>query len=204
MEIYPTISTIVSSTPIIAFDKIDGSNIRAEWNRKSGFSKFGTRKRLLDKNEKPFGEAISLIMDNYAEDLDRIFRKEKFERTTAFFEFAGSSSFAGFHVEDEEHKVTLFDVQVYKKGMLAPKEYLKLVGNKVEIAPILFEGKVTQDFIHSVKNSTVDGMTFEGVVCKGGLDNRRRPITFKIKSNAWLNKLKGKYGNDTAMYEKLL
>ena len=34
---------------IIAFDKIDGSNLRFEWSRKRGFYKFGTRKMISPK-----------------------------------------------------------------------------------------------------------------------------------------------------------
>lgn len=202
METYPSISTIVNSEPVYAFDKLDGSNIRAEWGRKSGFYKFGTRTRLLHPNEKPLGEAIPLIMNNYADDLDRIFQKQKLERATAFFEFDGRSSFAGFHAE-EEHRVTLFDLHVYRRGILPPKEFLKLFEDKIKIAPVLFHGKADRDFIESVRQSTLEGMTFEGVVCKGELDNRRRPILFKVKSHAWLDKLKGKYGSNPALLQQL-
>jgi hypothetical protein len=31
--------------PVIAFEKLDGSNIRLEWQRKRGFFKFGRWKR---------------------------------------------------------------------------------------------------------------------------------------------------------------
>lgn len=202
MELYPSINTIVSSTPVIVFDKIDGSNIRAEWTRKNGFVKFGTRKRLLDPAEEPLGEAVQLIMDNYAEDLNTIFRKQRFERTTAFFEFFGENSFAGFH-EKEEHKVVLFDLHVYKQGLLPAKEFLKLVEGKVETPAVLHQGKITESFVQQVKNSEIEGMTFEGVVCKGGLDNRRRPVNFKIKSYAWLDKLKKRYGHNQKLYEQL-
>lgn len=202
MEQYPSIDTIVSGAPIYAFDKLDGSNIRAEWNRKNGFYKFGTRRRLLDANEKPFGEAIELIQNKYSDDLERIFRKERYEKVTAFFEFAGENSFAGFH-EDEEHDVTLFDIHVYKQGMLPPKEFLKLFYDRVDTTKMLYGGIANQPFIEKVRNSELEGMTFEGVVCKGGFDHRRQPITFKIKSYAWLNKLKVKYAGNQAMYEKL-
>lgn len=202
MEIYPTIGTIVSNEHIIAFDKLDGSNIRAEWTLKNGFSKFGTRRRLLDTSEEPLGEAISLIQSEYADSLDKIFRKERLQKVTAFFEFAGENSFAGLH-EDEEHSVTLFDIHVYKKGLLPARDFLKMVEGKVRTAPILYEGKVNADFIQSVRDSTLEGMTFEGVICKGGLDNRKRPNNFKLKSTAWLDKLKTKCGDDVAMFEKL-
>jgi len=202
MEIYPTITTNIANQNIIAFDKIDGSNIRAEWSSKTGFTKFGTRQRLLDPTEKPFGEAIELFHEKYAADLEQIFRKQKYQRATAFLEFHGPNSFAGFH-EQEQHTVTLFDIHVYKQGLLTAKEFLKLVGNRVETAEVLYEGKPNQGFINRVKNGELDGMTFEGVVCKGGLDNRNRPINFKVKNRAWLDKLKTKFADNVTMYEKL-
>lgn len=51
-------------------------------------------------------------------------------------------------------------------------------------------------FDNSVKQSTLDGMTFEGVVCKSGLNNRKQPMNFKVKSDAWINKLKNKYADN--------
>lgn len=203
METYPSIGRNVTNEPIIAFDKLDGSNIRAEWSRKNGFTKFGTRTRLLDPNEKTFGEAIELFNNTHADILSEIFTKAKMQKATAFLEFYGESSFAGFHNENEPHKVSLFDIHVYKTGMLTAKEFLKLVEGKVEIPNILYQGKVNSDFVAKVKNSELEGMTFEGVVCKGGLDNRRRPIMFKVKSQAWLDKLKNKYIDNPSMYEKL-
>jgi hypothetical protein len=203
LETYPSIGRIIANEPIIAFDKLDGSNIRAEWNRKNGFTKFGTRTRLLDPNEKTFGEAIEIFNESHADILSEIFSKAKLQRATAFLEFYGQNSFAGFHDDNEPHKVSLFDIHVYKTGMLTAREFLKLVGDKVETPEILFQGKVNSNFIEKVKNSSLEGMTFEGVVCKGGLDNRRRPIMFKVKSQAWLDKLKNKYIDNLAMYEKL-
>jgi len=201
MESYPSINTIVTDATIYAFDKLDGSNIRAEWTRKTGFTKFGTRHRLLDENE-PLGEAISLFQNKYADDLERVFRAQKFEKATAFFEFYGKNSFAGQH-EDEEHFVTMFDLHICKKGLLPPKEFLKAM-NGLETAPLLYQGKANQPFIESVKNSTLEYMTLEGVVCKGDLDNRRRPIMFKIKSEAWLARLKEKYGHDEQLLRSLI
>jgi hypothetical protein len=203
LETYPSIGRNVTNEPIIAFDKLDGSNIRVEWSRKNGFTKFGTRTRLLDPNEKTFGEAIELFNNTHADILSEIFTKAKMQKATAFLEFYGESSFAGFHNENEPHKVSLFDIHVYKTGMLTAKEFLKLVEGKVEIPNILYQGKVNSDFVAKVKNSELEGMTFEGVVCKGGLDNRRRPIMFKVKSQAWLDKLKNKYIDNPSMYEKL-
>ena len=62
MKAYPTIEyKINGKIPVYAFDKLDGSNIRAEWTIKNGFHKFGSRRRLLDPNEEPLGEAVKLI-----------------------------------------------------------------------------------------------------------------------------------------------
>ena len=202
MEIYPTIGTSLNNDHIIAFDKLDGSNIRAEWTRKNGFAKFGTRRRLLDPAEPILGEAVALFNEKYAESLDRIFRKEQMTKATAFFEFYGANSFAGQH-EDEDHTVTLFDIHNYKQGLLTGPEFLKLVGNRVETVPVLWEGKANSEFVRKVKESTLDGMTFEGVVCKGKRDNRKRPVNFKLKSDAWLDRLKAKCGDDEELFEKL-
>ena len=202
MEQYPSIGVQIVDTPIIAFDKIDGSNIRAEWSPKTGFNKFGTRTRLLDSSEKPLGEAVNIFNEKFADDLDRIFRKQKFTKATAFLEFYGENSFAGQH-EDEEHYLSLFDVHIFKRGILPAREYLKLFGD-LKICEPLYEGKANKDFIDEVRNSDLEGMTFEGVVCKSPhLGPKNRQIVFKIKSNAWLNKLKEKYGADSKMFNLL-
>jgi len=202
MQTYPSIGTIVAQQHIFAFDKLDGSNIRAEWTRKNGFNKFGTRTRLLDPQEKPLGEAVALFQEKYADDLGAIFQKARYEKATAFFEFYGPSSFAGLH-EDEPHTVTLFDVHIHKRGLLLPKDYLKLVG-EIEVAPLLYEGKPNADFVESVKEGTLEGMSFEGVVCKGALDKRRQVTSFKLKSNAWLKAVRAKYGHDPKLLEKVI
>lgn len=202
MEIYLTIGTKIIGEHILAFDKLDGSNIRAEWTRKNGFNKFGTRRRLLDPKEAPLGEAISLFQEKYDDALNQIFRKERMMKATVFFEFYGENSFAGNH-EEEEHTVSLFDIHNYKQGLLTGSEFLKLVGNKVETVPVLWEGKVNEKFIKLVKESELEGMTFEGVVCKGKLDNRNRPNNFKIKSEAWLHRLKDKCGDDEKLFDLL-
>jgi ATP-dependent RNA circularization protein (DNA/RNA ligase family) len=203
MELYPSIGTIISTEPVYVFDKLDGSNIRAEWSRKSGFTKYGTRHRLLDRNEPMLGEAVELFEDNYAEELGKIFKDARYERATAFLEFYGQSSFAGFH-QQEQHEVKLFDIHVYKKGVLSPKEFLKLVDDKVQTVNLLHHGKFDHEMYRDVRESNLEGMTFEGVVAKGDRDKRNRPVMFKLKSYAWLQRLKSKYGEDSEMYRKLV
>lgn len=123
------------------FDKLDGSNIRAEWSRKQGFYKFGTRTRLVDKTDPILGCTPDLIVDKYGEDLDRIYRDNRYERAIAFFEFWGPNSFAGTHdLSSTLNTVTLFDVAPYKKGILPPREFLRFVEN-LDVPAILHAGK---------------------------------------------------------------
>lgn len=200
MEIYPTIPKQISDVQVFAFDKIDGSNIRAEWTRKNGFTKFGSRKRLLDASDPLLGEAIGIFKETHEEVLSRIFTQARYEKATAFLEFSGENSFAGYH-EDEAHKLTLFDVHVYKKGLLLPQDFLKLVEDQVETPELLHFGKATAPFIESVKKSTLEGMTFEGVVCKG--ERKKLPVFFKVKSDAWLQRLKTKCGGNENLFQTL-
>lgn len=59
MKYYPSITKeIRHDIYIYAFDKLDGSNIRAEWNSKRGFYKFGTRNQLMDEKTDPWGQSI--------------------------------------------------------------------------------------------------------------------------------------------------
>jgi hypothetical protein len=201
LEQYPSIDKIIRNTHIYAYDKLDGSNIRAEWTRKTGFTKFGSRRQLIDESHTLLGEAIPLFNEKYADVLDEIFRKQKYQKATAFFEFYGENSFAGFH-EDEPHEVTLFDVHIYKQGLMSPQEFNK-VFKYVDTAPLLFQGKPTTEFVESVQAGTLEDMTFEGVVCKAGYDNRNKLTSFKIKNKAWLTRLKDKCGNDEKMFTAL-
>jgi hypothetical protein len=202
MKQYPSISKQFVDIPIIAFDKLDGSNIRSEWNKKNGFHKFGSRTRLLDPNEKPLGEAVSLIKSKYEKDLSNLFIKQRYEKVICFFEFFGEHSSFGQHLE-EPHDVVLFDIDVYKKSLLLPRDFIKLVGH-LDIPKVLYEGKANIPFQESVYGSTLDGMSFEGVVCKGEYDKFKMPTMFKIKSNEWLSKLKCYCGDNLELFDKLL
>jgi len=191
MKHYPSITKeVCHGVHIWAFDKLDGSNIRAEWNTKRGFYKFGTRKTLIDASTKPWGKAIQLINDKYASDLEMVFREQKWRDVICFFEMWGPSSFAGFHNFEEDLTVTLFDVNPYKMGILEPREFLRYFGH-LDHPKVLYEGQVSVALFDKVKQSTMPGMTFEGVVCKGASQtNAQMPVMFKIKSQAWLNKLR--------------
>ena len=201
MKGYPSISRkLQHSLDVYAFDKLDGSQIRAEWTRKNGFFKFGSRRVLIDGSH-PLGKAVGLIQNKYTDDLERVFRRDRFDKVTCFFEFLGPSSFAGQHVENEDHDVWLFDIDVYKKGLLDPPDYLKLVG-KLDIAQLIHTGRAGPQFEEAVRNSLLEGMTFEGVVCKARA-KKRTPVMFKIKTKVWIAKLREFCAGDLKMFDLL-
>ncbi len=205
MDQYHSIDRKVQpGTPIYAFDKLDGSNFRVEWGRKQkGFWKFGSRTQMISEIDKPFGEGIGIVKAKYEKALDDLFRKERWEKVTCFFEFWGKNSFAGLH-EDEPHDVTLFDIKVYKKGFLLPREYLKLTKD-LDIAKLLYHGNANQPFVESVENGQLSEMTFEGVVCKGTeYKTPGMPWMFKVKNRAWVDQLKNKCNGDEELFNKLL
>lgn len=190
MKQYPQIpSTPVLSQDIIAFDKLDGSNLRAEWSRKQGFYKFGKRHGLLDDITPHIAKGEQLFLDKYGEDVERVYREQRWDRAMCFFEFHGPSSAFGWHA-DEEHTVTLFDVDVYKKGLLPPRDFLRLFGH-LDHPAVLYEGKANMDLRRQVNEGSLPGMTFEGVVCKGAPHKKtKKPVMFKIKNLAWYQALR--------------
>ncbi len=193
MKAYPSIPGDIVHKPIYAFDKLDGSNIRAEWSRKRGFYKFGTRKRLVDETDPMLGEAKGLVLSTYAEALPRVFQKQRWDHVVCFFEYFGPNSFAGLH-EAEPHEVVLFDVAADKRGILDPRDFLKIFEG-VKVASLLYHGNPNNDFVESVRTGTLGGMTFEGVVCKGPWVSPGLPLMFKVKNRAWIERVKERYAD---------
>lgn len=206
MKEYPSITNKINQDQqFYVFDKLDGSNIRAEWSRKDFFCKFGSRHVLLDEHDvaNPLSSAPNLIRETYQEDVSRILKDLRVERATLFFEFLGPNSFAGNHVIDEPKQVTLFDVDIYKKGLMMPDQFLKYFGD-LKIPNLLHHGKINFQFQKLVKESQLDGMTFEGVVCKAKPNNKTpQPLLFKIKSQAWLDRLHNFCGEDAELFKRL-
>jgi len=204
MKSYPSIDTkFVFDRPLIVFDKLDGSNIRAEWNNKRGFYKFGTRTRLLDETDPMLGGAKQLVLDKYGDVLTLLFKQNKWERAIAFFEYWGERSFAGSHKDGEEHTVTLIDIAPYKVGLLDPSSFLRICYERdVDIPKVLYTGVLTSKLIDQVKDGTLEGMTYEGVVCKYQV--RKNAGMFKIKSRAWLADLREMCGDNDALFRRLV
>lgn len=204
MKSYPKIAAkIEPRMHTFAFDKLDGSNIRAEWSKKKGFYKFGSRNRLLGTDQEFISEAEGIIRTNFERDLDDIFRNKRYERAMAFFEFYGERSFAGTH-HPEPHDVALIDVAPYKKGITLPIEFLSLYGH-LNVPRVLFQGKITEGFIDAVKDGSLDDMTFEGVVCKGADPKNGKLICmYKVKNREWINRLRDYCGGNQALFRRLV
>lgn len=202
MKTYPSIpKDIQYGLNVYSFDKKDGSNIRAEFSKKKGFSKFGSRNRLLGTDQPIIHKAEQIIKDKYTKSFTKIAKKQNWERAILFFEFAGPNSFAGTHLENDEHDVWLFDVAPFKKGILPPKEFINLCG-ELQTAPLLYHGPCDSEFVASVKESRLDGLSEEGVVCKAA--GKHAPIMFKIKTEKWLEKVRAYCNGDEKLFEKLV
>lgn len=202
MKVYPSIGRkLVFDHRVTAFDKLDGSNIRAEWSRKRrAFYKFGARNRLMDESDPILGGAKQLILDKYGDDLSRLFLAQKWQRAVAFFEYWSPNTFAGRH-RREPHTVTLIDVAPDREGLLAPQRLLRICG-AVDMPRVVHEGPLTSDIVDQVKEGTLSGVTFEGVVCKYEALHSNVAM-FKIKSRAWLAKLRELCGTNEALFRKL-
>ena len=203
MNEYPTIDRNIIDKTIYAFDKLDGSNIRAEWTRKNGFSKYGSRRCLIDERTEILGNAITIFKSKYEKQLSEMFKKERYERVICFLEYWSPNSFAGTHA-DEPHNLTLIDVSLYKKGLMLPNVFIRAFKD-VETAKLLYMGNCNNEFVESVANGTLAGMTFEGVVCKS-IEYKffGQPFMFKLKNKAWIEKLKTKCNGDMKKFEELL
>ena len=206
MKTYPTVVRGWRKHPrdeqIYAFDKYDGTNIRAEWGRKKRrFWKFGTRQLLIDKSHGDFGEAVGLVKEKYERDLHDIFMRQGYQKVICFFEFYGKNSFAGTHY-DEPHVVTLFDISPHKKGLLEPRQFLKMTDH-LDVAKLLYFGKPNREFVEEVREGMLKGMTFEGVVCKGRYVSPGLPLLYKLKNKEWFKRLREKCNGDEKLFEKL-
>ncbi len=206
MKTYPSITTKIDfSKSYHIFDKLDGSNIRAEWSPKQGFYKFGSRTQLLTPDQVPLYPSIDSFKNKYSEELSSRFSKAKYERAVCFFEWLGpQSSFGSHHDAVEDMNPILIDIAVYKNGLMPPEKFIDFTDG-LEIPKLLHVGKVSEDMFQSVRNRTLPGMTFEGVIGKlKPIDKGScEPIMFKIKSNDWLDKLRSLCNGDEALFNRL-
>lgn len=193
---YPSING-VNKTPLgepcVAFYKYDGSNLRFEWDKKKGWNKFGSRTQMIDSKTPILGEGIELFQDTMAHEIIyRIKDNEgknfnNLQRITAFAEFYGENSFAGTHFEEDEKKLKLFDIFLFKKGFYLPKEFVNIFSGWEHRAEVVYEGNLNQLFIQAVRDNKLEGVNlFEGVICKG----YSKKIKSQYHGDLWMCKIK--------------
>ena len=197
MKQYPSIGQVFdTSLEYTVFDKLDGSNIRAEWNPKKRFYKFGSRKLLLNESDPKFGKAISLIREQ-EDSISKVLMELTKLGAVCYFEFFGPKSFAGYHENDDDHKSILIDVDLERQGQMEPESFLKAFAKSVELPGVLHHGRCTEDFVESVRSGTMPGMTFEGVVGKSRKPGKwLPPHMFKLKNQAWIDKVRQMHGEN--------
>lgn len=205
MKTYPKIeyhNKGIFGDTVYAFDKLDGSNIRAEWNRKRGWYKFGTRKQMINENDDNFGDAVPIFLNKYGDDLDKVFRKTypNAMSVVVFGEYVGENSFSGQHEDDDVKDVVLFDVNLYKKGFIPPKDFYNNFGH-LHIPNLVYKGEYNNDLIKDIQNN-IWGLK-EGVICKGTRKTKGDELVWmtKIKTKEWLDKVKTLYGEKTLLEE---
>lgn len=215
MKEYPSIDGI-NAMPIgehvICFDKLDGSNLRAQYNPKQGWYKWGTRRRMFDRNDPEYGCAIDIFEKKYGDSLAKAICDYKDFRGVkdfiAYMEFFGPYSFAGKHdistlnyigidVKNNDPKdVVVFDVNLYKKGFISPRDFVKVFAG-LPVAQVIYEGILTQELIDDVREGKYP--VKEGVVIKTGSGHKLRMC--KVKTKAYIEELKQRFGVGWKEYE---
>jgi len=164
----------IMGAPIIAFNKIDGSNIRCEWSHKRGFYKFGTRNTMIDEKNENFGKVIPLFLEKYNEPLHKLFKSDKefrnIQNFVVFSEYAGPHSCFGQHDPNDKMDITLFDVWQYQKGWVEPRTFIKKFG-AFGIPRIVYEGNLNKSLIEDVRQNKFD--LEEGILGKGIRETKR-------------------------------
>lgn len=187
-----------------AFDKLDGSNIRSEWSKKRGWYKFGTKKQMIDENHSQFGEAVILFLNKYSEGLAKKFTDDKFYRNirnfVVFSEYFGNNSFAGYHIPEDEKDIVLFDISMYQKGWVKPKDFIKNFSH-LGIPKLIYHGNYNRQLIRDIKSGEYD--VKEGVMVKGLRRTKGDELVWlvKIKTDWWLKKLKQTLGQKYLLKE---
>lgn len=197
MKDYPSIPKTLKrdGETLFIFDKLDGSNLRFEWSAKRGWYKYGTRNHLFDETDECFGVAIPKFHEMLAEPIDKIARANKWDSLVVFAEFWGEGSFAGKHKPEETKTLSLFDAAIYKKGILGPDDFLKTFGD-LPIAKFLGKHAWTPEFVESIRTGEFPGISFEGVIGKGGTGHELRMV--KAKTQAWMDKVSTVYTPEQA------
>lgn len=204
---YPSIinSSKAPRRHCIAFDKLDGSNFRAKYTQKAGFTLFGARTQLIDETT-PFWNVAIAKFKPYEEVFVDKFKKDKtyrdFKEIIVFGEFLGPNSFAGRHTDtDDAMRVVFFDVLLggKQRKFVRPQDFIKDFKNFPQ-PDVIYEGNLNERFIEEVRASTT---LQEGVICKGTESSGAFAggvWMCKIKTQAYFDKLKAAFQEDWTKY----
>lgn len=194
----------ILGAPVWGFEKLDGSNIRAEFTKKRGWYKFGTKNMMIDERHDQFGSAITLFKEKYSEGLAKIFTDDKYYRNirdfVAFSEYFGENSFAGFHAAGDNMDIVLFDVNMFQKGWVPPKQFVDDFGH-LGIPRLLYRGNLNKELVNDVKAGKYDVQ--EGMMAKGTRKTKGNDIVWmvKLKTQVWLDRIKNKFGDEAIRKE---
>ena len=86
----------------------------------------------------------------------------------------------------------LIDISLYKKGMMPPRQFLRMFGDWPLAAEAVYEGNFNQSFIDGVRKGVYP--VWEGVVAKG------EGWMVKVKTDAYFKKLNEVYGTEYRLY----
>ena len=204
---YPSIinSSKAPRKHCVAFDKLDGSNIRAKYTHKNGFELFGTRTQLINETT-PFWNIIIEKFQPYKETLEAKFKKDKdyrdFREIIVYGELVGPNSFAGRHPDDSSLlDIVFFDVLTGHKQrkFVGPKQFIKDFAFLPQ-PEVVYEGNLNEEFIKQIRENTT---LKEGVICKGTETSGAFAggvWMCKIKTQAYIDKLKDQFKEDWQKY----
>lgn len=173
------------------FDKLDGNNLRFEWNPKKGWYKAGTRYRRFDETDKEYGSAMRLFAETLSEPLAKIARDNRWMNLIVFTEWWGAKTLAGLHVPDDPKALTLFDASMDREVLMAPRDFLRAFDGKVPTARYLGQLNWTRGFVEQVYRGEVEGITAEGVV--GKTEVKGSTVMAKAKTKTWIDAIKARY-----------
>ncbi|MBD3261710.1 MAG: hypothetical protein GF334_08570 [Candidatus Altiarchaeales archaeon] len=75
----------------------------------------------------------------------------------------------------------------------------------LDVPKLVYKGKVNKEVEQQIRESRMPGITFEGAVCKGKVKGKTlNPPMFKVKTYAWLDKLKEYCAGDMKKYRMLV
>ena len=201
---YPKIPGSQKAPPgrMTAFEKYDGTNLHWDWDHEFGWHDFGCRRdafaydergfQLFDRAHAGLAAAITLFQAQLAEPLARILAGMNTRTAKVFTEFLGPNSFAGLHKADDPKELKLFDVEL-EGILLDPLAFVQNFGQLSQAARIVYRGNLTGKFCDEVRTGKYD--VVEGVVCKSHKRDRQESWMVKIKTYAYMERLKAAYGD---------